>query len=527
MQGLSEVVSSEEYVATDSSDVDKDAEGLEEGLEIEEISLPYPFSKKHSVVVVPQSERKDDTDIILLAHVRTVPCEIIAELIRFLGSNIAFYPVEQLEMDRLLEIVHTSQDSLSKKAVDDLGDHYDLSSLIDAVPETEDLLERENDAPVIRLINAFLSEAIREEASDIHLETFEQDLLVRFRVDGVMREIVRPRRALAPLIISRIKIMAHLDIAEKRLPQDGRISLKAGGREVDVRVSTLPTAHGERIVMRLLDKQTGKLNLSKLGMDPALLKALKHVLSQPHGVFLVTGPTGSGKSTTLYAGISELDSSKVNILTVEDPIEYHLMGIGQTQVNVKSGMTFAKGLRAMLRQDPDVVMIGEIRDVETAQIAIQASLTGHLVLSTLHTNTAAGTVTRLIDMQIEPFLVASGVIAVLAQRLVRVLCPDCKVLEEPSETEQAFFEGRTKLDKVYHPVGCEECHHQGYRGRTGVYELLLFDDHIRKMVHEQFSETQLLEYVRGKGFDMKDDGYRKVKEGVTTVAEVLRVTLDT
>ena len=311
--------------------------------------------------------------------------------------------------------------------VEDLGGEMDLASIANSVPETEDLLEKENDAPIIRLINALLTEAAKQNASDIHLETFERRLVVRFRVDGVLREVVQPKRELAPLLVSRIKVMAKLDIAEKRVPQDGRISLKVGGREIDIRVSTMPSSAGERVVHASARQGSGAPQVSmSLGMPDNLRKQLTELLLRPHGILLVTGPTGSGKSTTLYAGLSEINDQTRNILTVEDPIEYNLEGIGQTQVNVKADMTFARGLRAMLRQDPDVVMVGEIRDRETAEIAVQASLTGHLVLSTLHTNSAIGAITRLRDMGIEPFLLASSLLGVLAQRLVRVLCPHCK-----------------------------------------------------------------------------------------------------
>ncbi|MBF3130526.1 GspE family T2SS ATPase variant XcpR, partial [Pseudomonas aeruginosa] len=329
--------------------------------------------------------------------------------------------------------------SAAMQLAEDLGGSLDLAALADQVPETEDLMEQEDDAPIIRLINAILGEAIRENASDIHLETFEKRLVVRFRVDGVLREVLEPKRELAALLVSRIKVMARLDIAEKRIPQDGRISLRVGGREVDIRVSTLPSANGERVVLRLLDKQAGRLNLQHLGMSERDRKLMDETVRKPHGILLVTGPTGSGKTTTLYASLTTLNDRTRNILTVEDPIEYHLEGIGQTQVNAKVDMTFARGLRAILRQDPDVVMVGEIRDRETAEIAVQASLTGHLVLSTLHTNSAIGAITRLVDMGIEPFLLSSSMLGVLAQRLVRVLCPACKEPYRADEAECALL----------------------------------------------------------------------------------------
>jgi general secretion pathway protein E len=333
---------------------------------------------------------------------------------------------------------------------------------------------------------------------------------VRFRVDGTLREVVQPNRALHAALISRLKIMAELDIAEKRLPQDGRISLRIGGRAIDVRVSTLPSAHGERAVLRLLDKSESKFSLESLGMSGGVLNGFHRLVQQPHGIVLVTGPTGSGKTTTLYAALQRVVTSTTNVLTVEDPIEYELPGIGQTQVNAKIDLTFAKALRAILRQDPDVIMIGEIRDFETAQIAIQASLTGHLVLATLHTNDAPSAVTRLTDMGVEPFLLSSSLLGVLAQRLVRKLCPVCK---------KPDARGR------YHPVGCPECGQTGYKGRTGVYELMVADDKVRALIHSRAAESQLFVAAEAAGLrSMREDGERLVTEGVTSPEEVMRVT---
>ena len=355
----------------------------------------------------------------------------IAEAQRF-GRRLPLKALGEDAFNQALAASYQHDSSAAMQLAEDLGGSLDLAALADQVPETEDLMEQEDDAPIIRLINAILGEAIRENASDIHLETFEKRLVVRFRVDGVLREVLEPKRELAALLVSRIKVMARLDIAEKRIPQDGRISLRVGGREVDIRVSTLPSANGERVVLRLLDKQAGRLNLQHLGMSERDRKLMDETVRKPHGILLVTGPTGSGKTTTLYASLTTLNDRTRNILTVEDPIEYHLEGIGQTQVNAKVDMTFARGLRAILRQDPDVVMVGEIRDRETAEIAVQASLTGHLVLSTLHTNSAIGAITRLVDMGIEPFLLSSSMLGVLAQRLVRVLCPACKSPTAPT-----------------------------------------------------------------------------------------------
>jgi general secretion pathway protein E len=377
------------------------------------------------------------------------------------------------------------------------------------MPAIEDLLESSDDAPVIRMINALLTQALREEASDIHIEPYEQISVVRFRIDGTLRDIVRPKKAIHASLISRIKIMAQLDIAEKRLPQDGRITLRIGGKPVDVRVSTLPTGHGERAVLRLLDKEGGRMDLQQLGMNDDVLAQFDHLIAQPHGIVLVTGPTGSGKTTTLYAAMSRLNASTTNILTVEDPIEYELAGIGQTQVNPRIDMTFAKALRAILRQDPDVIMIGEIRDLETAQIAVQASLTGHLVLATLHTNDSASAVTRLLDMGIEPFLLSSSLLGVVAQRLVRKLCPVCKQ-----------YDGQH-----WHAVGCDKCGHTGYQGRVGVYELLLTNEQINAQIHDRASEAEIRATAQRNGMrTMREDGERWLQHGVTTEAELLRVT---
>ena len=367
----------------------------------------------------------------------------------------------------------------------------------------EDLLETSDDAPIIRMLNALLTQAARDGASDIHIEPYERHSSVRFRVDGTLREVVQPNRALHAALISRLKIMADLDISEKRLPQDGRISLRIGTRAVDVRVSTLPSAHGERAVLRLLDKSGNKLTLEAVGMQGDVLQRLLGLIAQPHGIILVTGPTGSGKTTTLYAALQRLDAGRGNIMTVEDPIEYELPGVGQTQVNAKIDLTFAKALRAILRQDPDVIMIGEIRDFETAHIAIQASLTGHLVLATLHTNDAASAVTRLIDMGVEPFLLSSSLLGVLAQRLVRKLCTHC------------------------HGAGCAECSQSGYQGRTGIFELLVTNDQQRALIHQRASDAELRQSALDAGMVlMRDDGARLVQAGVTSPEELLRVTRD-
>ena len=484
--------------------------------------LPFAFVKRFNTLLLPASSGEARASAI---YTQAPTLEAMAEIRRACALPVSFEKVDEAEFDRALASVYEKDSSATMQMVEGLGDDMDLASLAESVPETEDLLEQEDDAPIIRLINALLSEAIKQGASDVHIETFEKNLIVRFRIDGVLREAVQPKRALAPLLISRIKVMSKLDIAEKRVPQDGRMSLKVGGREIDVRVSTMPANNGERIVMRLLDKQAGRLNLANMGMQPDEEKRLSNLLHKPHGIMLVTGPTGSGKTTTLYAGLSHINDRAKNILTVEDPIEYNLEGIGQTQVNTKADMTFARSLRAMLRQDPDIVMIGEIRDLETAEIAIQASLTGHLVLSTLHTNTAIGSITRMVDMGIEPFLLSSSLIGVLAQRLVRTLCPHCREahLADKAECEMLQLD-ISNPPTIYRPHGCEKCNQQGYSGRTGIYELIAIDDEMRSLIHNRASEAELTAYARTKGSGIRGDGIARILAGETSVEEVLRVT---
>ena len=480
--------------------------------------LPFSFAKRHGVVLLTAD------GLPALAYRVGADLVALAEAQRFAGVQLALRSLPPDAFEQALAKAY-QHDSASMQLAEDIGGSLDLAALAEQIPETEDLLEQEDNAPIIRLINAILGEAIKENASDIHLETFEKRLVVRFRVDGILREVLEPKRELAALLVSRIKVMARLDIAEKRVPQDGRISLKVGGREVDVRVSTLPSANGERVVLRLLDKQAGRLNLQHLGMSARDRDLMEATVRKPHGILLVTGPTGSGKTTTLYASLVSLNDRTRNILTVEDPIEYHLEGIGQTQVNAKVEMTFARGLRAILRQDPDVVMVGEIRDKETAEIAVQASLTGHLVLSTLHTNSAIGAITRLVDMGIEPFLLSSSLLGVLAQRLVRVLCPHCKQAYQADSAECTLLGlDAATPPTLYHARGCVECHQQGYRGRTGIYELVVFDEYLRTLIHNAASEQDMTRHARTLGPSIREDGRRKVLEGATTVEEVLRVT---
>ncbi len=482
--------------------------------------LPFNFAKRHGILVDPSS--LPPYQVFCLANIKPV---ILAEVRRYLNTPVKFETVSpELFQEKLSQAYENSSDE-TIQMVEGLGDDMDLASLADSVPETEDLLEQEEDAPIIRLINALLTEAVKVGASDIHIETFEKRLVVRFRVDGVLREMVQPKRALAPLLVSRIKVMARLDIAEKRVPQDGRISLRVAGREVDIRVSTIPSSNGERVVMRLLDKQASRLDIDALDLTDKDNATLRELLQQPHGIILVTGPTGSGKTTTLYAGLSQLNDKSRNILTVEDPIEYNLEGIGQTQVNTKADMTFARGLRAILRQDPDVVMIGEIRDLETAEIAVQASLTGHLVLSTLHTNNAIGAITRLHDMGVEPFLLSSSLIGVIAQRLVRVLCPECKEAHTPDQAEREKLHLRDhETATIYRAKGCEHCNQTGYRGRTGIFEIVVIDDELRTLIHNCSAEAELIRYARQHSPSIRSDGRHRVLTGITSLEELLRVT---
>lgn len=461
----------------------------------------------------------------VVIHKQPFSLPAIAEVQRFLRRTVDIQMVSEEEFDTLLAEAYSDTNSDTRQIVEDLGEEIDLAALAASIPDEADLLEQEGDAPVIRLINALIAEALRESASDIHIETFETSVRVRFRIDGVLREVGTPKRALAPLIVSRIKVMAKLDIAERRVPQDGRTTVRIGGRELDVRVAVMPTGSGERVVLRLLDKQSGRMTLPGLGMDQETLLSIRSLMQAPHGIFLVTGPTGSGKTTTLYASLSELDTDQSNVLTVEDPIEYNLVGIGQTQVNVRAGMTFATGLRAMLRQDPDIVMVGEIRDFETAEIAIRSSLTGHLVLSTLHTNTAIGAVTRLLDMGLQSYLLSASLIGVLAQRLVRVLCQNCRQEKVPDAIDESFL-GEQTPQVLYESHGCELCHGTGFRGRTGIFELIEFDNELRQLIHENSSEQLLLSSLNSSHGSIRADGVSKVLSGVTTVQEVLRVTLD-
>ncbi len=486
----------------------------------ETMQLPYSFAKKHSLLLSSVTE-----DYGVIAHLSSTPGPALLEAQRFLKIPLKFNKVDSDGFNLLMQHAYEKSTGNAQQMAEDLNDDLDLNDIAQHLPEPEDLLESADEAPIIRLINALLAEAVKENASDVHIEPYEDRLVVRLRIDGVLKEILQPRRSLAPLLVSRIKVMSKLDIAEKRLPQDGRISLLIGGRSVDVRVSTLPSSHGERVVLRLLDKQTGKLDLANLGMAKQELTETTDLIKRPHGIILVTGPTGSGKTTSLYAMLSILNEISRNILTVEDPIEYYLDGVGQTQVNTKVDMSFARGLRAILRQDPDVVMVGEIRDIETAEIAVQASLTGHLVLSTLHTNTAIGAITRLRDMGVEPFLLSSSLIGSIAQRLVRRLCTKCRepYIAADSDRQILGTESSQPGVTIYRAKGCDECNNLGYRGRIGIFEVVTLDDEMRQLIHDGAGEHHLEQQARIKTDSIKDNACEKVLTGETSLEEIIRV----
>ncbi len=482
----------------------------------EAASLEYGFAKARGVVILSDSPpwrvgMRAGGDALALVEVR-----------RTLGA-----PFEVVELDSsAFEEALSQRYAVTSEAARNIARGLDNETSLDALSEeagaTADLLDSQDDAPVIRLINGLISEAITQGASDIHIEPFETAVIVRLRVDGVLREVLRvPGKAKARLV-SRIKVMARLDIAEKRLPQDGRISLTLGGRGVDVRISTLPSRHGERVVMRVLDKDQSLRSLTTLGIAPAMLERFKAGLAAPNGIILVTGPTGSGKTTTLYAALNLLNDRTRNILTVEDPVEYAIEGIGQTQINPRIGMTFAAGLRAILRQDPDVVMVGEIRDVETAQIAVQASLTGHLVFSTVHTNSAVAAIARLRDMGVEPYLMASTLRLVLAQRLVRRLCDACKRPGVIGPREAALLATIGAPPAAYEAQGCKVCGGSGYTGRIGLYECMTVDDEIRRMIHANATEQEMAAYAFADADQLVASGLKYVAAGIASLSDVLR-----
>ena len=487
------------------------------------IELPsYRFAKNRGATIWQQA---DDGTLTLAVSEKAQP-SAIAELQRLSQQPVELKFLDENQYRKVIQKIYHHQQSMTEDVVADLdSSESELAHVAEVLAEPEDLLESKDDAPIIRLINALLADAVKMGASDIHVEPGEQQLSIRYRVDGVLQEVLTPDRALAGLIASRIKIMSKLEIAEKRLPQDGRISLKIAGHPIDVRVSTIPGAFGERIVMRLLDKQSGQLSLKQLGMNDTHLAQMQQLLQLPHGIVLVTGPTGSGKTTTLYAALEALNERSRNIMTIEDPIEYHLDGISQTQVNSRIDMTFARGLRAILRQDPDVIMIGEIRDLETAEIAIQASLTGHLVFSTLHTNTAIGAVTRLIDMGVPPFLLASSVKAMIAQRLVRRLNPAHRIKQALTTQSRETLGLPENVEHIYQadehlPI------QQAYSGRIGIYEIITMTENLKQLIHQQQNEQVLAAEARQHFAPMAADAREKLLAGITSADEIMRVLSD-
>jgi general secretion pathway protein E len=477
--------------------------------------LPFEFARSNGILV-----REIEGDLVLSPDASR---SAITEVSRINSKFATVTRVGKEDFDKMLSSLYSGRKNSSESVMEDIKDFVDMESAAADLEETSDLLDSEDDAPIIRLLNAILAESLKENASDIHIEPYEKESLVRFRLDGVLSTVLKPSSQITPLLISRIKVMSKLDIAEKRLPQDGRMTVKLGGRSIDLRISTMPSSHGERVVMRLLDKDAGKLQVDDLGMPSETSAQLDDLIRRPHGIILVTGPTGSGKTTTLYAGLQQMDRQGRNIMTVEDPVEYDLPGISQTQINLRAGMTFARGLKAILRQDPDVILIGEIRDGETAEIATQSSLTGHLVLSTLHTNTAAGAITRLQDLGVDSFLLASTIRGILSQRLLRKLCPHCKRPSEPNE----FNRGLLKLkpgQKVFEANGCEKCNSTGYAGRQALFELVTVDSSLQTLIHENAGEIELEAKIREQIPSIREAGFGLVRDGLTTIEEVLRVT---
>ena len=480
-------------------------------------SLPYAFARRFGIVLLDGDENP------VLALREGADPRALIEARRYLGRPFAVERVPAARFDSILSERYAMDGQAAADAADSLGLGDELRHLASDLPTAEDLLDSADDAPAIRLINGIIADAARRGVSDIHIEPYESGLVVRMRIDGVLRETLRMPAHVAPVVVSRIKVMARLDIAERRVPQDGRIGLTLGGKMLDVRVSTLPSRAGERVVLRILDKENAGIDLDGLGMPPAIHALFRDALSEPNGIILVTGPTGSGKTTSLYAGLRLLNDGTRNILTVEDPVEYAVDGVGQTQVNAKVGFSFATGLRAILRQDPDVVMVGEIRDRETADIAVQASLTGHLVLSTVHTNDAVGAITRMRDMRIEPFLLASTLRAVIAQRLVRRLCPACRA-PAPAAASAGSLLGLVPGETIHEARGCEQCAQSGYKGRIGVFEAVRVDDTIRRLMNEGGDEAAISAHAFRNAPDLAAAARDLVRAGVTSAEEAVRIT---
>lgn len=483
--------------------------------------IPIGFAKEYKIFPVQRSE-----DGILLAMADPLDSRPLNDLVSLTGAYVECAVATPKEILRVINQAYESRAGETQEIIGDIGGEH--ADVVHQGLEPADLLDTSDEAPIIRFVNSLVTQAYRERASDIHIEPFENELVVRYRIDGILYEVIKPPLKAHAGITSRIKIMSNLNIAEKRLPQDGRFRVRIAGKDVDVRVSSLPTAFGERIVMRLLDKSSNVLTLEDVGLEKDLLRNIHQMIHKTHGIFLVTGPTGSGKTTTLYAALTRLNSREKNIITVEDPIEYQLAGVGQIQVNTKINLTFANGLRSILRQDPDIIMVGEIRDGETAEIAVQSALTGHMVFSTLHTNDSAGALTRLVEMGVEPFLAASSVVGILAQRLVRTICPHCKEGYQPSPEVLEEMGLSTSLpagSTVYKGRGCEHCMDIGYRGRTGIYELLVVDDEIRELVLKKSDSATIKSAAMRKGMvPLRDAGLDKALSGQTTLEEIMRVT---
>jgi general secretion pathway protein E len=485
--------------------------------------LPIQFAKRHNLLPITV-----DGEVVVVATANPSLIGPIDDLRLLFGKAVRAVVAPAPQIADAINRVYDRASGSTAELVSGL-DVERLDLMATELDEPQDLLDANDEAPIIRLVNQLIFQAVKDRASDIHIEPFERQLVVRFRIDGILYDIVKPPKRFQPVIVSRVKIMAGLNIAEKRLPQDGRIRTKIAGKDVDIRVSVIPTAFGERIVMRLLDRSATLLPLDDLGLAGQNLKTVQRLIHQSHGIILVTGPTGSGKTTTLYGALQKINSNEKNIITIEDPIEYQLAGVGQMQVNPKIELTFANGLRSILRQDPDVIMVGEIRDMETAEIAIHAALTGHLVFSTLHTNDSFGAVTRLVDMGIEPFLVSSSVIAVMAQRLVRRVCAKCRTPVQPSSEqlrELGISPAEAAQGTVFHPgAGCPQCKQTGYRGRIGIHELLIVDDDVRSLIMKNSDAATIRRDATSRGMPtLRDDGTRKVLEGLTTIEEVMRVT---
>jgi len=481
--------------------------------------IPYGFARRHGVVIVETGEAPS---AVVIAFREGGDPRILVEVRRHVAQDFDVTVVDKTSFEKHLSERY-AMDGAAAAMAGSIGVGDDLDLIASDIPTAEDLLDSADDAPAIRLINGIIAEAARQGVSDIHIEPYETGLVVRMRMDGVLAETLRMPPHVAPVVVSRIKVMARLDIAERRVPQDGRIGLSLGGKLLDVRVSTLPSRAGERVVLRILDKENTGIGLDVLGMSPAVDAVYRAALAEPNGIILVTGPIGSGKTTSLYAGLRQLNDGSRNILTVEDPVEYAIEGVGQTQVNPKVGLTFAAGLRAILRQDPDVVMVGEIRDRETAEIAVQASLTGHLVLSTVHTNDAVGAITRMRDMKVEPFLLASTLRAVIAQRLVRRLCPDCQAPVEADVATCALL-GFAAGTMIRRATGCPSCNQTGYKGRIGVFEAVRIDDALRRIINEGGDETLIAQHAFRNAPSLAMAARNLVRTGLTSAEEAIRVS---